>query len=108
MRSLGYTSCKFFAELNQVKSSASLALQFLILTAARTIEVTHSGWDEFDFTRNLWTVPAQRMKARREHRVPLSTGSLDVITKIKKNTTTNISSRDQTQTNLCLTTSWEK
>ena len=86
MRSLGYTSMpKFFAELNQVKSSASLALQFLILTAARTIEVTHSGWDEFDFTRNLWTIPAQRMKARREHQVPLSTGSLDVITKIKKN-----------------------
>lgn len=49
-----------------------LALEFVILTAARSQEVRLATWDEFDLETGLWTVPAQHMKMRREHRVPLS------------------------------------
>jgi integrase len=47
-------------------------LEFTILTAARTEETTEATWPEFDLKAKVWTVPAERMKADREHRVPLS------------------------------------
>jgi integrase len=56
-----------------------LALQFLILTAARTGEVIGAKRGEFDFERQIWTVPASRMKAGREHRVPLSEPVIDLL-----------------------------
>ena len=56
-----------------------LALRFLILTAARTGEVRLARWDEVDFGARAWTIPAERMKARREHVVPLSDAALDVL-----------------------------
>lgn len=49
-----------------------LAYQFLILTAARTGEDLDATWREVDLERAIWTVPAERMKMRKEHRVPLS------------------------------------
>jgi integrase len=52
--------------------SAKLALEFLILTAARTNEVITAKWSEIDLTNQVWIIPPARMKARREHRVPLS------------------------------------
>jgi integrase len=56
-----------------------LALEFAILTTARSNEVRGAVWDEFDLKANLWTVPASRMKARREHVVPLSPQAIAVL-----------------------------
>jgi integrase len=65
---------QFVRDLQGVNTSqyARLAFEFLILTAARTNEVVKARWTEMDMTRQTWTVPADRMKAGREHRVPLS------------------------------------
>jgi len=59
-------------DIRQQKSLSALCLEFTILTAARTNEVTQARWEEFDLTAATWTVPASRMKAKKEHRVPLS------------------------------------
>ena len=69
----------FIGELRKQTSVAASALEFLILTAARTSEVTGAVWDEFDLKNNIWIVPEDRMKAQREHRVPLSTRALDIL-----------------------------
>ncbi len=60
-----------------------LAFEFLILTAGRTGEVLDARWSEIDEAEALWTVPAARMKAGREHRVPLSARSREVLTRAK-------------------------
>jgi len=60
-------------------SGARAALLFCILTAARSGEVRGMTWDEIDFDNRLWIVPASRMKAAREHRVPLSSQALAII-----------------------------
>ena len=59
--------------------SAKLALEFLVLTAARSAEVRKATWDEIDLDGATWTLPAERMKANREHRVPLSGRALEVL-----------------------------
>ena len=56
----------------RASASSKLALEFLVLTAARSAEVRKAKWDEIDVEGATWTVPAERMKANREHRVPLS------------------------------------
>jgi integrase len=63
---------------------ASLALEFLILTAARTSEVLDARWEEFDLDKKLWTVPADRMKAHCEHRVPLCSRALAIVAMLAK------------------------
>lgn len=55
------------------------ALEFTILTAARTSETLRARWSEFDLDQAVWTVPAERMKAGREHRVPLSKAVLQLL-----------------------------
>ena len=60
----------FIAELRKEKGTAARALEFTILTVARTIEAIGALWPEFDLAVKTWTVPAERMKAKREHRVP--------------------------------------
>ena len=60
------------AELARNGSVSALALRFLILTATRTSEVLQAQWHEIDLEAAVWTIPAARMKAKREHRVPLS------------------------------------
>lgn len=60
------------------ESTAALALRFLILTAARTGEVIAARWSEGDTEARLWVIPAERMKADQEHRVPLSDEALAV------------------------------
>jgi integrase len=63
----------FMAEIErQSGSTGAMALRFAILTAARTGEVIGATWSEIDLNARLWTIPAARMKGRREHRVPLS------------------------------------
>ena len=69
----------FFEELSQNRSVSALALQFLILTATRTLEVLHAEWKEIDLPAGVWTIPASRMKTRREHRVPLSDLAVAVL-----------------------------
>jgi integrase len=77
---MGYTDVPaFMAELQARQATASLALEFTILTAARSGEVLGARWDEFDLDRAVWTIPASRMKAGREHRVPLSRRALKVV-----------------------------
>ena len=61
------------------RSMAARALEFLILTAARAGEVLGATWAEIDLERGLWTVPANRMKAGDEHRVPLSPRALAIV-----------------------------
>lgn len=58
---------------------AAKALRFLILTASRSNEVLGARWEEFDLEAAVWIVPASRMKAREEHRVPLSPQALAII-----------------------------
>jgi integrase len=69
----------FMTELHQQEGVAARALEFAILTAARTGEVLGARWSEIDFKVRLWTVPAERMKAGKEHRVPLSDAAIAVL-----------------------------
>jgi integrase len=69
----------FLANLRAREAIAARALEFLILTAARTGEVIGTRWNEIDLLDKIWTVPAVRMKARREHRVPLSARALAIL-----------------------------
>jgi integrase len=69
----------FLANLRRREAAAARALEFLILTAARTGEVIGARWSEIDLVDKTWTVPAARMKAHREHRVPLSPRALAIL-----------------------------
>ena len=62
----------FMTDLRKREGTAAKALEFAILTAARSGEVRGATWDEIDLKAAVWTIPAARMKAGREHRVPLS------------------------------------
>lgn len=72
---------QFMARLRQRDAVAALALEFTILTAARTNEALGARWDEIDFKQRVWTVPAARMKGGRVHRVALSGRALSVLKK---------------------------
>jgi integrase len=65
-----------------------LCLEFLILTACRSGEVRGATWGEIDMDAATWTIPAARMKARREHRVPLSVPALEVLRAVPRLTGT--------------------
>jgi integrase len=67
------------AALRAEKGLAASALEFLILTGTRTGEVLNATWDEVDFSEAVWTIPGDRMKAGKEHRVPLSPSALVVL-----------------------------
>lgn len=69
----------FMEKLSAHQTMASLCLQFIILTAARSGEARGASWDEIDLERGVWTVAAERMKARRSHRVPLSIPALAIL-----------------------------
>src|SRR5262245_19496996 len=70
---------EFIAALREREGSAAHAFEFCILTAMRSAEVLGARWDEFDLDAGVWSVPATRMKAGREHRVPLSSNALQII-----------------------------
>lgn len=79
-RRLPYTEIPaFMAELRKQAGIGAKALEFTILTAARSGEVRAATWDEFDLKAGLWTVPADRMKAGKEHRVPLTDAALAIV-----------------------------
>jgi len=74
----------FMADLRSRDATAARALEFAILTAARTGEVLGARWCEIDLAAKVWTVPGARMKAGREHRVALSTAALSVLEEMGK------------------------
>jgi integrase len=79
-KALAYTDLPaFMAELRARPAGAALALELAILTATRTSEVLGAQWAEFDLDAGLWTIPPQRMKARKEHRVALSKRALAIV-----------------------------
>lgn len=75
---------RFWREISNSQSVSSYALRLLILTACRTSKVLQAKWDEFDFEENVWIIPAERMKAKREHRVPLSEATLKLLNELPR------------------------
>lgn len=74
----------FMSALRLREGVSARAVEFAILTACRSGEVRGARWVEFDMTGKLWTIPAERMKAKREHQVPLSDAALAVLASIPK------------------------
>lgn len=74
----------FLEQLRARKALAALALEFTILTAMRTGEVLGATWTEIDLEERTWTIPAERMKAGREHRVPLAGRAIELLAETKK------------------------
>src|SRR5262249_9001320 len=66
---------------HQNRSTTAVALEFTILCASRSSETLRMKWDEINFEQKLWTIPAHRMKAGREHRVPLSARAIVLLEK---------------------------
>ena len=73
------------ANLREKESLSAKALEFLILTAARTGEVIGMEWSEIDFATKVWTILGERMKAGKEHKVPLSDRALAVLASVPRN-----------------------
>jgi len=74
----------FVAELRQDSGVAAACLQFITLTAARLDEARSATWDEIDLPNRIWIVPARRMKADKEHRVPLSAGAVVILKQMQE------------------------
>ena len=84
-RALNYTKLPlFFEKLENYDVMSSLALQYLILTVARTKEVLFCTREEISFERRQWKIPAKRMKARKEHIIPLSDQAISIIERVYK------------------------
>jgi integrase len=74
----------FVADLRDNDSVSARALEFTILTAVRTGEAIGAKWSEFDFAAKVWTVPGERTKSGREHRVPLSDRALEILASVPR------------------------
>jgi integrase len=74
----------FVAKLREREAVAALGLEFTILTAGRSGEILGARWSEIDLDTKVWTIPAERMKAAREHRVPLSEPALAILGKVNE------------------------
>ncbi len=74
----------FMVDLRRQEGTAASALNFLVLTAGRTGEVIGARWGEFNIQEASWTVPAERVKAGRQHRVPLSPAAITVINSMRE------------------------
>lgn len=72
-------AASWFADLQTRDGMGARALEFLALTASRSGEVRGATWDEIDLDKGVWTVPAERMKMSREHRVPLTSEALALL-----------------------------
>ncbi|MCV2866912.1 tyrosine-type recombinase/integrase [Albidovulum sediminicola] len=70
---------RWMAELRKREGFGARALELLALTAVRSGEVRGARWDEIDLERGLWVIPAERMKMKREHKVPLSPAAVDLL-----------------------------
>ncbi|MFV3078052.1 tyrosine-type recombinase/integrase [Niveispirillum fermenti] len=85
----------FMVNLRTREAMAALALEFVILTAARTNEVLGATWAEIDLDKAIWTVPASRMKAAREHRIPLSPRAVEILLTVRPLGTANLFATDK-------------
>jgi integrase len=74
----------FMRELRNHDGTAARALEFLILTSTRSAETRFARWSEVDLDNKIWVVPAERMKMRKEHRVPLSSGAVEILRAVSK------------------------
>ena len=74
----------FISRLREREAVAALALEFIILTAARTGETLGARWPEIDLKAKVWTVPAERMKRGVEHRVPLCQRAIEILNAMAK------------------------
>jgi integrase len=72
----------FILQLRESEGIAARALEFLILNASRSWEVLGARWDEIDRAAKVWTIPKERMKAGREHRVPLSDAAVEILNRL--------------------------
>lgn len=79
---------EFIHHLRQKNGISPKALEFAILTACRSSEVFGAKWDEIDFNNKVWVIPKERMKADKEHRVPLSKEALNLLESIQNHTQT--------------------
>lgn len=77
----------FMTDLCQQEALAARAMEVLIFTATRTSETLNAEWFEFDLDRAVWTVPAVRIKAGKEHRIPLSSPAMGLLQKLHTNRT---------------------
>lgn len=80
----------FMKQLRATEGTAARALEIAILTAARAGEVTGATWGGIDMEAAVWTVPGERMKSGREHRVPLTDAALAVLRRMHTNSTGNL------------------
>jgi|SRR5579859_141901 len=69
----------FMAELRKREGISARALEFLVLCASRTGEVIGARWEEVNLAEKIWTIPAARMKAKRDHRVALSDRAVEIL-----------------------------
>lgn len=74
----------FMQDLRAREGIAAAAMEFLVLTAARTGEVLGATWDEFDLRKSVWTIPGERMKNGKEHQVPLSPSAIVLLERMSK------------------------
>lgn len=74
---------EFVAKLHEREATAALALELTILTAARTGEVIGATWAEVDLDKAVWSIPAKRMKAGKEHRIPLSPRAVAILKQVQ-------------------------
>ena len=81
MRPLPYDDLPAFMVMlrTHIQSTAALALEFCILTGTRTNETLGAAWNEIDLAKSVWIIPAKRMKAGQEHRVPLPPRALEIL-----------------------------
>lgn len=73
-----------FSSIGANPSLSAKALLFCVLTASRTTEAREATWDEIDFDKRLWIIPKERMKKKKEHRIPLSSQAIEILKTISK------------------------
>ena len=81
---LPYDVPTFMADLRARTSTAAPAMELAILTASRSGEVLNAEWSEFDLDKAIWTIPATRMKAGHEHRIPLTARAVQLLKGLKE------------------------
>ncbi|MCX7299182.1 MAG: site-specific integrase [Rhodobacterales bacterium] len=74
----------WFMRLRQRDGMGARALEFLVLVAGRSGEIRGATWNEIDMVEKIWTIPAARMKADREHRVPLTTAAINILDRLNR------------------------
>lgn len=77
---------EFMVKLRKREGMGARALEFAILTTARSGEVRGATWSEIDLDEAIWTVPAERIKGGKEHRVPLSAPAVSLLRALPRDT----------------------